>query len=192
MLGPWLIGTPVRVYVCLIVNTTSWLLHNCTNMFKDVIVRQCDVLYYDILTARPTVLPCARPDRAKTGGFSTQKFHVEYLCLQLRDPHLGPKGDLSWGCTLQGYYPKVRSRSCQGHFKVKPAEILAQYYGENGNYKDLCVLPWQRLPGSQQCRSPGYVILIPYVCCRCIPSFRNIAPILTHMCVCDHYVVENV
>ena len=42
----------------------------------------------------------------------------------LRQPHLGTRGDMGWGCPLLGLYSRVRSRSHQGHFKVKPAIIL--------------------------------------------------------------------
>ena len=42
----------------------------------------------------------------------------------LRHPHLGTKGDIGWGCPLLGFYCRVRSRSYQCHFKVKPAIIL--------------------------------------------------------------------
>ena len=42
----------------------------------------------------------------------------------LRHPHLGTKGDKGWGCPLLGFYCRVRSRSYQGHFKVKPTIIL--------------------------------------------------------------------
>ena len=40
-----------------------------------------------------------------------------------RHPHLGTKDDMGWGCPLLGFYCRVRSRSDQGHFKVKPAII---------------------------------------------------------------------
>ena len=42
----------------------------------------------------------------------------------LRHPHLGTKGDMGWGCSLLGFYCRVKSRSYQGHFKVKLAIIL--------------------------------------------------------------------
>ena len=42
----------------------------------------------------------------------------------LMHPHLGTKGDTGWGCLLLGFYCRVRSRSYQGYFKVKPAIIL--------------------------------------------------------------------
>ena len=42
----------------------------------------------------------------------------------LRQPHLGIKGDMGWVCPLLGLYCRVRSRSYQGHCKVKPAIIL--------------------------------------------------------------------
>ena len=44
--------------------------------------------------------------------------------LRLRHSHLGTKGDMGRGCHLLGFYCRVRSRSYQGHFKVKPAIIL--------------------------------------------------------------------
>ena len=42
----------------------------------------------------------------------------------LSHPHLDTKGDMGWGCPLLGFYCRVRSRSYQGHFKVKPTIIL--------------------------------------------------------------------
>ena len=42
----------------------------------------------------------------------------------LRHPHLGTKNDMGWYCPLLGFYCRVRSRSYQGHFKVKPDIIL--------------------------------------------------------------------
>ena len=49
-------------------------------------------------------------------------FHVNYLSPHLMGPHLA----INWLGLLvrQGYYPKVMSRSCQGHLKVKQAKIL--------------------------------------------------------------------
>ena len=43
----------------------------------------------------------------------------------LRHQHLGTEG---WGCPLLGLNCRVRSRSYQGHFKVKPAIILNKTY----------------------------------------------------------------
>ena len=41
-----------------------------------------------------------------------------------RHPHLqGTKGDMGWGCPFLGFYCRVRTRSNQGHFKVKPSII---------------------------------------------------------------------
>ena len=50
--------------------------------------------------------------------------HGLEVTIHLRHPHLGIKGDMGWGCPLLGFYCRVRSRSYQGHFKVKPAIIL--------------------------------------------------------------------
>ncbi len=45
-------------------------------------------------------------------------------CLKtwLNDPHWGTYDGIDWGWTLLTPYLKVRSRSCQGHFKVKSAQ----------------------------------------------------------------------
>ena len=47
--------------------------------------------------------------------------HSLKVTKHLRQPHLGTKGDMVWGCPLLGLYYRVRSRSYQGYCKVKPA-----------------------------------------------------------------------
>ena len=73
------------------------------------------------------MLPCVTPHRANTGSFRGTIFHVNDLCPQLMGPHR-LQADSGWGWTLQGYYPKVMSRSWQGHLKVKPAKILKKQH----------------------------------------------------------------
>ena len=68
---------------------------------------------FNLLSARHVVLPCATPHRANTGSFRATIFHVNYLCPQVMGPHLATN-----------WLGLVRSRSCQGHLKVKTAKIL--------------------------------------------------------------------
>ena len=82
---------------------------------------------FNLLSARPIVLPCATPHKANTGSFMGTIFHVNYLCPQLIGPHLATNW-LGLGLDFTGYYPKVMSRSSQGHLKVKQAKILNKKY----------------------------------------------------------------
>ena len=47
----------------------------------------------------------------------------QWLVLQihLMNPNPSTHGDMGWGSASQGYYPEVRTRSSQGHRKVKSA-----------------------------------------------------------------------
>ena len=47
----------------------------------------------------------------------------QWLVLQINLMNSNPSthGDMSWGWASQGYYPKVMTRSSQGHRKVKSA-----------------------------------------------------------------------
>ena len=50
--------------------------------------------------------------------------HGLVVTKHMRHPHLGTKGDMRWGCTLLGFYCRVRSRSYKGHFKGKADQLL--------------------------------------------------------------------
>ena len=60
----------------------------------------------------------------KMVNWSPVEHGIEVTIKHLRHPHLSTKGDMGWSCPLLGFYCRVRSRSYQGHFKVKTAIIL--------------------------------------------------------------------
>ena len=58
------------------------------------------------------------------GWYPTLVWHGLEITKHLRHPQLGTKGDMGWGWALLGFYSRVMSVSCQGHFKVNPDKIL--------------------------------------------------------------------
>ena len=84
----------------------------------------------------------------------------------LRQPHLGTKGDMGWGCPLLRFYCRVRSRSYPGHCKVKAAIILNTniflqlpyvFCCKGVFHKAVVVIVWL---GSLPTRTPGGTVTI--------------------------------
>ena len=74
----------------------------------------------------PLYHPSPPSSQASTNTKSMQKMvnwslvgHGLEVTKHMRHPDLGTKGDIRWGCTLLGFYCRVRSRSYKGHFKGK-------------------------------------------------------------------------
>ena len=84
----------------------------------------------------------------------------------LRHPHLGTEGDMVWGCPLLRLYCRVRSRSYQSHFKVKPAIILNKNIFLQFSYVFCCKEVFHKAavdilwPGSLPTRTLGSTVTI--------------------------------